>query len=258
MMSYESFPLSPPASLLVEADPFEHYYNGPILHDVSSAEQRLLIDIDGTSSTDEVPSADDLSFGTDSEYSSAIADEHDNDEEYYSEDGFIEEFEFVRKRVSPVARKSLITAGLQKMQQANNNQQNDHQAPNQGAATTRPRRVVVVVTPPDHLDRERGIEIEQRAERVKKETQRENCKSGLSAVLFLDETQPAGYAQWVCCNCSSLNSGHEWHCTSCKSHKKCQECDLALGWVDGDLELGIYARRNQGERTLDSRGPKNH
>jgi hypothetical protein len=244
MMPYESFPFAPPASLLVQADPFERYYNGPILHDVPSAEQRLQVDIDGTSSSDEVSNTDEFSFGTGSEDSSAIVNEHDNnnhdhyDEEYYSEDGFIEEFEFVRKRVSPVARKSLITAGLQKMQ-AKINQQNGHQTTDKGAATTRSKRVVVVVTPPDDLDRERGIEIEWRAERVKKETRRENCKSGLYAVLFLDETQPAGYAQWVCCNCSSLNSGHEWHCTSCKSHKKCEECDLASGWVDGDLELGM-------------------
>ncbi|KAK3996398.1 hypothetical protein QBC44DRAFT_304361 [Cladorrhinum sp. PSN332] len=242
-MPYQSFALSPPASLVIEVDPFE-YICGPLLNPVSSgSNKRVRFDSSNSSSnassnansTDEpTPASGETSTtggGSSDDFAIDDDDDDDDDDYYYgSDDAFIDEFQFVRRRVSPVARKSLITEGLS----ANNNNNNNNKQQKTGNRT-----VVRAVTPPNTRDRERGMEIQLEREKVMKQARRENRKSGKYAPLSRGANPQQAETQWVCCTCSVLNSGHEWHCPSCKCHGKCEGCEEAVEEIDGDLGLGM-------------------
>lgn len=238
-MTYTSFDLVPPASLLVETDPLEHL-NGPVL-DVSSGER--LPRLDGGSDNDEVDGDDSSDTNFPTEVNTGSSDDStlvDSDyESYYdSDDGFIEEFGFVRKRVSPVTRRSLLTEGLRR-EAAASSHSGERKSGHWGRRATGAgnNATIRLLNSFQSRDRERGKEIRREALNVKIEARHENRSNGEQAVIIAGWPVRPPYERWVCCCCSALNSGYEWRCSSCKSHGNCEGCDVAVEEIDGNLEL---------------------
>ncbi|KAK4457918.1 hypothetical protein QBC42DRAFT_291108 [Cladorrhinum samala] len=243
-MAYTSFDLVPPAPLPAERDPLEHL-NGPVLG-VSSGKRFPRFD-DGSDDEEVLLDTDDSSDNTNlsTEVSSGDSSDSDSDRESYydSDDGFIEEFGFVRKRVSPVARRSLIAEGLRRGL-ASRKHHSDEPKPDghrDRRATTGAVRdgdtTVRLLTPLQSRDRERGKEIRREALNVKIEARHENRLTGEQAVIIAGWAAGPPSESWVCCCCSALNSGYEWRCSSCKSHGKCEGCEVAAEEIDGNLGL---------------------
>ncbi|KAK5656373.1 hypothetical protein OQA88_4754 [Cercophora sp. LCS_1] len=131
---------------------------------------------------------------------------------------------FETKAISPPNRSSLLTQGLKPGTSSEAQPLSLSQHLEAARPPTPPR------APARHFVRSSQAAAQQPTKKVRFVTpEPEHCYSKKSPLPTRKRGfTPSDDSTWECCECTTVNSRFEFHCSLCKLHKKCSSCRVAV------------------------------